>query len=69
LQHGRVLAPGQFGQQDNLTVRQFKSIMVCVWPVFIDLAKLSHLVRQPFVTETIGGLAFQILCKGKFGAR
>jgi hypothetical protein len=69
LQHSRVLASGQFRQQDDLTVRQFKSIMVCVGPVLIDLAKPSHLVRQPFVTEAIGCLTFQILFKSKLGAQ
>jgi len=69
LQHGRVLASSQFRYQNDLTVRQFQSIMVDIRLVFIDLFKPSHLVREPFVAEAIRGIAFYILFKGKLGAR
>jgi hypothetical protein len=54
LQHGRVLVSSQFRHQDDLTVRQFQSIMVDIRLVLIDLPKSRHLVREPFVTEAIG---------------
>ena len=44
----------QFRHQDDLTVRQFQSIMVDIRLVLIDLPKSRHLVREPFVTEAIG---------------
>ena len=69
LQHGGVLASGQFRHQDDLTIRQFQSIMVDVTLLFIDLAKAGHLVWEPFVTEALGGLALKILFKGKLRAR
>jgi hypothetical protein len=37
--------------------------MVHTGPMLIDLAKPSHLVWQPLVTEAIGRLAFQLLSK------
>jgi hypothetical protein len=63
-----MLTSNQFRQEDDLTVRQFESIMVCVGPILIDLAKPSHLVRQPLATEAIGCLAHQILFKSKLRA-
>jgi hypothetical protein len=49
-----VLVSSQFRHQDDLTVRQFQSIMVDIRLVLIDLPKSRHLVREPFVTEAIG---------------
>jgi hypothetical protein len=37
--------------------------------VLIDLPEPGHPVREPFVTEAIGALAFQILFKGKLRSR
>ena len=68
LQHGRVLASSQFRHQDDLTVRQFKSVMVRIRLVLINLPKPGYLVREPFETEAVGSLAFKIVFKGQLRA-
>ena len=65
LQYGRLLASGQFRHQDDLTVRQFQSIMVDLALLLIDLPEPGNLVREPFVAEAIGRVALQILFKGE----
>jgi hypothetical protein len=69
LQHGRVLASSQFRHQDDLTVRQFKSVMVRIRLVLINLPKPGHPMREPLETETVGSLASQIFFKGQLRAR
>jgi len=65
LQYGGLLASGQFRHQDDLTVRQFQSIMVDLALLLIDLPEPGNLVREPFVAEAIGRVALQILFKGE----
>ena len=54
LQHGCVLASGQFRHQDDLTVRQFEGVMVDVGLLLIDLPEPGHLVPVTLVAEAIG---------------
>jgi hypothetical protein len=65
LQHGGVLASGQFRHHNDLAVRQFQAIMVDVALLLIDLPEPGNLMREPLVAEAIGAFAFHILCKGK----
>jgi hypothetical protein len=63
-----MLVSGQFRYQDDLTVRQFQSVMVEIGLVLIDLPKPSYLVRKSSVSKAIGALAFRIFFKGKLRA-
>jgi hypothetical protein len=63
LQHGRLLARAQFGQLDDLTIRQFERVMMDAKLMQINLPKPGQFVLEPFETE-IGGFALKIFVKG-----
>jgi hypothetical protein len=64
LQHGRLLARAQFGQLDDLTVRQFESVVMDARLVQINLPKPGQLVLEPLESEAVGGFALKIFFKG-----
>ena len=68
MKDGCVLRCAQFRQLDDLAIRQFERVMVDARLVLIHLPKPGHLVREPFETEAIGGLALKMFFKGKLCA-
>jgi hypothetical protein len=68
LQHRRSLTLAETGQQDDLSVRELKRVVMTVLLSLIDLAETGDLVTEHAGKDN-AGFASYFVVKGKLGAR